>query len=202
VIIATYISQPRWQHVFQNEQKRPINSVWFSAFQVVSAYTNTGMSLVDQSMVPFNDAIVMIIVLIFLILAGNTAFVRRSRSSFLHFWLVNSTADPVSSCILSRLFAIFTSSRGIACAMECTSIYVTSLRGLTSCPAGALQKSSGGILVSMRPFISFWTILAVALCISFLHTRLGFFLPLSWHSRKLSELQCVSNWLYSHRLVN
>ena len=47
----------------------------FSAFQVVSSYTNTGMSLEDASMVPFQQAYPMIVVMIILILAGNTAFV-------------------------------------------------------------------------------------------------------------------------------
>ena len=47
----------------------------FSAFQVVTAYTNTGMSLEDASMIPFQEAYPMIVFLIFLILAGNTAFV-------------------------------------------------------------------------------------------------------------------------------
>jgi len=47
----------------------------FSLFQVVSAYTNAGASLVDQSMVPFQRAYPMIFTMIFLILAGNTAFV-------------------------------------------------------------------------------------------------------------------------------
>lgn len=36
------------------------------------------MSLVDQSMIPFQEAILMVLVMIFLILAGNTAFVRQS----------------------------------------------------------------------------------------------------------------------------
>ena len=47
----------------------------FSLFQVVSAYTNTGTSLVDQSMVPFQRAYPVIVTLIFLIIAGNTGFV-------------------------------------------------------------------------------------------------------------------------------
>lgn len=34
----------------------------FSAFQSVSAFSNTGMSLVDLSMLPFQDAYVMIFV--------------------------------------------------------------------------------------------------------------------------------------------
>ncbi len=47
----------------------------FAAFQVASAYTNSGMSLVDQSMIPFQKAYPMILLMAFLILAGNTAFV-------------------------------------------------------------------------------------------------------------------------------
>lgn len=47
----------------------------FSFFQVFSAFSNTGTSLVDQSMIPFQTAYPMILVMIFLILAGNTAFV-------------------------------------------------------------------------------------------------------------------------------
>ena len=50
---------------------------WFAAFQTVSAYTNTGMSLVDQSMVPFQKAYPMIFVMAFLILAGNMAYVSK-----------------------------------------------------------------------------------------------------------------------------
>lgn len=42
---------------------------------MVSAYTNAGMSLVDQSMVPFQEAYPMIVTMVFVILAGNTAFV-------------------------------------------------------------------------------------------------------------------------------
>jgi Trk-type K+ transport system membrane component len=50
----------------------------------VSAYTNTGTSLVDQSMVPFQKAYPMIILMAFLILAGNTAFVSPIFFLFLH----------------------------------------------------------------------------------------------------------------------
>ena len=57
----------------------------FSLFQVVSAYTNTGMSLVDQSMIPFQTAYLMIIFMIFLIMAGNTAFVSLPSIYFTHF---------------------------------------------------------------------------------------------------------------------
>ena len=52
----------------------PVNPTWFTFFQVWSAFSNNGMSLVDASMVPFQKAYWMIIVLSLLILGGNTAF--------------------------------------------------------------------------------------------------------------------------------
>ncbi|KAF7351098.1 Potassium transport protein [Mycena sanguinolenta] len=74
-VIAPYITQSRWREDFLPPmQHKKIHSTWFSAFQVVSAYTNTGMSLVDQSMVPFQQAYAMIFFMVLLVLAGNTAF--------------------------------------------------------------------------------------------------------------------------------
>ncbi|ORX40999.1 cation transport protein-domain-containing protein [Kockovaella imperatae] len=74
VIIAPSVAaHGRYQYVF-NEQPRQVGIPWFAFWQAVSAFTNTGMSLVDQSMVPFQKAYAMIITLIVLILAGNTAF--------------------------------------------------------------------------------------------------------------------------------
>ncbi|KAI6163432.1 cation transport protein-domain-containing protein [Pisolithus thermaeus] len=76
VVIAPYMSMSRWSSDFNPPAlQRPVSPVWFSLFQVISAYTNTGMSLVDQSMVPFQTAYPMIFFMIFCILAGNTAFV-------------------------------------------------------------------------------------------------------------------------------
>ncbi|KZV88401.1 hypothetical protein EXIGLDRAFT_839267 [Exidia glandulosa HHB12029] len=75
LVIAPYISQARWKNVFLPPmQHRPVPPVWFTVFQVASAYTNAGTSLVDQSMIPFQTAYPMIIFMGFLILAGNTAF--------------------------------------------------------------------------------------------------------------------------------
>lgn len=92
VIIAPYIAAGgRYESVFR-EQYRYVSIPWFALFQSTSAYSNTGMSLVDLSMVPFQKAYLMVVgewrwirhaacadsaVLIILILAGNTAFVSR-----------------------------------------------------------------------------------------------------------------------------
>ncbi|KAJ3523993.1 hypothetical protein NM688_g8637 [Phlebia brevispora] len=75
IVIAPYMTMKRWHADFVPPMlHRSVAPAWFALFQVVSAYTNTGMSLEDTSMVPFQRAYPMIVFLIFLILAGNTAF--------------------------------------------------------------------------------------------------------------------------------
>ncbi|KDQ62090.1 hypothetical protein JAAARDRAFT_448748 [Jaapia argillacea MUCL 33604] len=75
VVIAPYMSLSRWNSNFvPPQQHRDINEVWFSAFIIVSAWANTGISLVDQNMIPFQTAYPMIFFIILCILAGNTAF--------------------------------------------------------------------------------------------------------------------------------
>lgn len=63
----------RYDSVFDN-QYRIVPTYWFAAFQSVSAFSNTGFSLVDESMIPFQEAYVMVFAIILLIFAGNTAF--------------------------------------------------------------------------------------------------------------------------------
>ncbi|KAF9782414.1 cation transport protein-domain-containing protein [Thelephora terrestris] len=75
IVIAPYMSLPRWKPSFAPPNLYSnLSPVWFSLFQVVSAFTNTGFSLVDQSMVPFQQAYPMIVGLIILIIAGNTGY--------------------------------------------------------------------------------------------------------------------------------
>ncbi|PCH40404.1 TrkH-domain-containing protein [Wolfiporia cocos MD-104 SS10] len=75
IVIAPYMALSRWQYNFMvPQQHRNINSIWFSAFQVVGAWANTGMSLVDQNMIPFRTAYPMIIFLVICVLAGNSLF--------------------------------------------------------------------------------------------------------------------------------
>lgn len=68
----------------------------FSAFQVVGAWANTGMSLVDQNMVPFRTAYPMIIFLVICVLAGNTALVSGPLAILFMHSYANLLADLVS----------------------------------------------------------------------------------------------------------
>ncbi|BGP04534.1 hypothetical protein JCM10049v2_000336 [Rhodotorula toruloides] len=72
LVLAPWLStSERWAPITRESNANP---TWFTFFQVWSAYSNLGMSLVDTSMIPFQRAYWLIIVQGFLILAGNTAF--------------------------------------------------------------------------------------------------------------------------------
>jgi Trk-type K+ transport system membrane component len=59
VIIAPYIAAGRrYEDVFEGQPKY-VSSTWFSLFNAVSAFTNTGTSLSDASLIPFQTAYLM-----------------------------------------------------------------------------------------------------------------------------------------------
>ncbi|ETW82205.1 potassium transporter [Heterobasidion irregulare TC 32-1] len=75
VVTAPYMSLARWRSNFQPpRQHRVINPVWYSIFEVIGAWANTGMSLVDQSLIPFQTAYPMLIFLIWVVIAGNPGY--------------------------------------------------------------------------------------------------------------------------------
>ncbi|KAH8764081.1 cation transport protein-domain-containing protein [Hyaloscypha sp. PMI_1271] len=51
-----------------------INPWWLGAFNAVSAFNNSGMSLLDANMIPFQTSVYTLITMGLLILAGNTAY--------------------------------------------------------------------------------------------------------------------------------
>ncbi|KAA1472120.1 hypothetical protein DENSPDRAFT_161945 [Dentipellis sp. KUC8613] len=74
-VIAPYMSISRWKSNFlPPQQHRVIDPVWYSAFEVMGAWANTGMSLVDQNLVPFQRAYPLLLMVMYVGLAGNTAF--------------------------------------------------------------------------------------------------------------------------------
>ncbi|ETW82203.1 potassium transporter [Heterobasidion irregulare TC 32-1] len=75
VVTAPYMSLARWKDNFQPpQQHRVINPVWYSIFEVIGAWANTGLSLVDQGLIPFQTAYPMLIFLIWVVIAGNTGY--------------------------------------------------------------------------------------------------------------------------------
>lgn len=56
VIMAPYIDAgKRYEDVFQNQHKY-VSPIWYALFNSVSAFSNTGTSLSDASLVPFQTA--------------------------------------------------------------------------------------------------------------------------------------------------
>ncbi|PFH45965.1 hypothetical protein AMATHDRAFT_8427 [Amanita thiersii Skay4041] len=93
LIFGPWISVTKtYDEVFQ-AQPRLVNKTWFSVFQVMSAYTGGGISLVDQGMVPFQRAYIMIFPLMFAILAGNHAMPIFLR---LFIWIGTALAQKTS----------------------------------------------------------------------------------------------------------
>lgn len=65
----TYVN--RWSTVIRDVDANP---TWFTFFQYISSYSNTGLSLVDASLVPFQQCYFLVFFQGMLILAGNTAY--------------------------------------------------------------------------------------------------------------------------------
>lgn len=85
VLVAPYLASSaynKYRPVFDSQGQYKPDTTWFWFFQVTSAYTNTGMSLIDTSMTQMADAYFPLIAMGFLILVGNTAF-----PIFLRFWI-------------------------------------------------------------------------------------------------------------------
>ncbi|GAA6010211.1 hypothetical protein JCM11491_005393 [Sporobolomyces phaffii] len=62
-----------YRPVFEPANSRHINPTWFSFFLSISAFGNNGMSVVDNSMVDFQQAYWLLLVTGILVLGGNTA---------------------------------------------------------------------------------------------------------------------------------
>jgi len=89
LIFAPYlITTSRYDSVFQ-AQFRIVPKAWFSVFQVTSSYTSCGLTLADESMVPFETMYPMIFSMIFTLLAGKQGLPIALRFSI---WLCTKIA--------------------------------------------------------------------------------------------------------------
>ncbi|KAI9876580.1 MAG: hypothetical protein M1830_006180 [Pleopsidium flavum] len=68
--LGAYIASRRADITAQNG----LNPWWVGAFNAVSAFNNSGMSLLDANMVAFQDSVYILLTMGLLILAGNTAY--------------------------------------------------------------------------------------------------------------------------------
>lgn len=130
----------------------------FSAFQVVGAWANTGMSLVDQNMVPFREAYPMIIFLVFDVLAGNTGFVSDAScvrtvtygtvpSQYCEYsCLINRRQHLNALCVFSLRFLMCVGSFGILSLADDCSVQLGAYQAVT--PRLSHQRS---VALPLRP---------------------------------------------------
>ncbi|KAG8897090.1 low affinity potassium transporter [Tulasnella sp. 408] len=114
LVIYLYTSS-EWDFVFEG-QPRLVPKAWFAAFQAVSSYTGGGLTLVDQGMVPFASAYVMVIFQGWLIVAGSLGlpiFLRLIMDPLFVEWfgflildigIPTIAAIPLNVRVLSGLF--------------------------------------------------------------------------------------------------
>ncbi|KAG8719018.1 low affinity potassium transporter [Ceratobasidium sp. 395] len=78
VVLAPYSAKVSLVKDVIDEQNansgRTLNTTWFALFTVISAYANAGLTVVDTSLIEMSNAYPMIFVIIWLILAGASAF--------------------------------------------------------------------------------------------------------------------------------
>lgn len=79
VLVAPWLasgsgSSKKVQSVVAAQTPNAVSTTWMWFFQVISAYSNTGLSLIDTSMTQLPTQYFMLIPMAFLILVGNTAY--------------------------------------------------------------------------------------------------------------------------------
>ncbi|KAH8585859.1 cation transport protein-domain-containing protein [Bisporella sp. PMI_857] len=88
--LAAYIAHNKAKTAEDNG----INPWWLGIFNGVSAFNNSGMSLLDLNMIPFQTSAYALITMGILILAGNTAYPLFLRSVFWSMYKVLNLAYP------------------------------------------------------------------------------------------------------------
>ncbi|MCJ1361868.1 hypothetical protein MMC16_000968 [Acarospora aff. strigata] len=89
--LGAYVASGRADITLQNG----LNPWWVGAFNAVSAFNNSGMSLLDANMVVFQDSVYMLLTMGLLILAGNTAYPLFLR---LILWSLKKLLPDTQTC--------------------------------------------------------------------------------------------------------
>ncbi|GAA5884804.1 hypothetical protein JCM16303_007276 [Sporobolomyces ruberrimus] len=94
ICIAPWLATSRsYRSVFEPSGAQDIDRTWFSVFLCISAFGNNGMSVVDNSMIDFQQAYGLLLVTGILVLAGNTALPCFLR---LTIWTLSKCVPPQS----------------------------------------------------------------------------------------------------------
>ncbi len=74
LVVTTYVAHTSVGEAIQHAQPGHLHAAWWAIFASLSAYTNTGLNLLNASMVPLNDNYLILVFTGCAILVGNTFY--------------------------------------------------------------------------------------------------------------------------------
>ncbi|KAG8623199.1 hypothetical protein KVT40_008175 [Elsinoe batatas] len=102
ISLGAWVAHDRPERTLRNG----INPWWLGAFNAVSAFNNSGMSVLDANMTVFQDAYYMLITMSLLILAGNTCYPIFLRVIIWTLWKLTPERDTWAEARLTLRFLL------------------------------------------------------------------------------------------------
>lgn len=103
VVLTSYVSYSNAGSIIRTTQPCNTNPAWWAAFASVSSYTNTGLSLLDRSMIPLSTNYLILICTGIGILPGNTLYPVFLRTTI---WGLSKVVSAGSKMHHSLLFLL------------------------------------------------------------------------------------------------
>ena len=103
VVMTPYVATTNAGNVIRTAQPGNLSPVWWSFFASVSAYTNCGLSLLNENMIPLSNNYLVLIFTGMLIFTGNTFYPVFLR---LAIWLLSKVVPKNSEMHHSLLFLL------------------------------------------------------------------------------------------------
>ncbi|KAI9691945.1 MAG: hypothetical protein M1820_009653 [Bogoriella megaspora] len=74
VVMTPYVSETSTSNIIRTSQPGSLNPAWWSVFATVSGYTNCGLNLLDQNMIPLSSNYLVLIFTGMAVLTGNVLY--------------------------------------------------------------------------------------------------------------------------------
>ncbi|KAK5936819.1 hypothetical protein PMZ80_010938 [Knufia obscura] len=103
VVMTPYVLHTNAGNVIRTSQPGNLNPAWWSIFASVSAYTNCGLNLLNQNMIPLNNNYLILIFTGMVILTGNTLYPVFLRGSI---WLLSKLVPKGSETHHTLMFLL------------------------------------------------------------------------------------------------
>lgn len=103
VVLTPYVSHTNLGDIIRTSQPGNTNPAWWAVFASVSSYTNTGLSLLDESMIPLSKNSLLLIFTAIGTLPGNTLYPVFLRATI---WILSKLVPTGSKTHQSLLFLL------------------------------------------------------------------------------------------------